>query len=128
MKNDSAIRINIFAISFLALFFFCASFATASTCDPNSGYFCNPLNTGGSGTDTIADVLILGVKAILSLIGIFALLFIVIGGVKYTVAAGNEDTMQSAKHTITSAIIGLALSMVSYGIVIGLEEMLKIKN
>lgn len=128
MNNNLATKRNIFAISFLALFFCCASFAVAATCDPSSGYFCNPLNTSGNGTDTIADIVILMIKAILSLIGIFALLFIVIGAIQYIVAAGSEDSMRSAKHTITSALTGLALSLVSYGIVTGLEEMLKIKN
>jgi hypothetical protein len=36
--------------------------------------------------------------------------------------------MESAKHTITSALTGLVLALISYGIVIGLEEILKIKG
>lgn len=123
-----AIKRNIFVILFLAVFCAFATQAMAATCDPSAGYFCNPLNTGGEGTDTLADVIILAVKALLSVVGLISLLFLVIGGIKYIAAAGNEDSMTNAKNTVTSAVIGLALALMSYGIVKGLEAMLKVEG
>lgn len=128
MKNKINRERNIFAISFLGLCFCCAAGVTTAVCDPSAGYFCSPLDTGGAGTDSFADVLILVVQALISLIGIFALLFIVVGGIKYIVAAGNGDAMESAKHTITSALTGMALAAIAYSIVLALEAALKVKS
>lgn len=123
-----AIKRNIFVILFLTVFFAFAMQVSAATCDPSAGYFCNPLNTGGEGTDTLADAIILAVQILLSIVGLISLLFLVVGGIKYTVAAGNEDSMTDAKNTVTSALIGLALALMSYGIVKGLEAMLKVES
>jgi len=128
MKNKTSARKSILAVSLLILPLCYATCALAATCDTSAGYFCNPLNTGGEGTDTFADVVILAIQVLLSLVGIFALFFLIVGGIKYVVAAGSEENMESAKHTITSALTGLVLALISYGIVIGLEEILKIKG
>ena len=45
--------------------------------------------------------------------GALAILFIVIGGVKYITAGGNEKQVASAKSTLTYAIIGLLLVLMS---------------
>jgi len=128
MKNKTSARKNILAVSLLILPLCYATCTLAATCDPSAGYFCNPLNTGGEGVDTFADVVILAIRVLLSLVGIFALFFLIVGGIKYVVAAGSEENMESAKHTITSALTGLVLALIAYGIVVGLEEVLKIKG
>lgn len=43
--------------------------------------------------------------------------FIIYGGYKYILAAGAPDAMAKAKKTITNAVIGLVLSIVSVAIV-----------
>jgi len=45
---------------------------------------------------------------LLAFIGALAILFIIIGGVQYITAGGNEDTAKKAKLTITYAVMGLA--------------------
>lgn len=128
MKNKMDRGRNIFAISFLALFFCYAASVAMAACDPSAGFFCSPLDTGGAGTDSFADVLILVVQALISLVGILAFFFVVVGGVRYIISAGNGDAMESAKHTITSALTGLILATIAYSIVIGLEAALKVKS
>ena len=128
MKNQMNRGRNIFAISFLALFFCCTAGITMAACDPSAGYFCSPLDTGGTGTDSFADVLILVVQALVSLVGILAFFFVVVGGIRYIISAGNGDAMESAKHTITSALTGLILATIAYSLVIGLEAALKVKS
>lgn len=128
MKNKINRERNIFAISFLALFFCCVTGVTMAACDPSAGYFCSPLDTGGTGTDSFADVLILVIQALISFVGILAFFFVVVGGVKYIISAGNGDAMESAKHTITSALTGLILAAIAYSIVLALEAALKVKS
>lgn len=49
--------------------------------------------------------------------GIMLLVFLIIGGFKYLTSAGNEKSIESAKGTITSALIGFILLFMSYWIV-----------
>jgi len=53
-------------------------------------------------------------KFFISLIGILATVMIMYGGFKWVLAAGNESIIGQAKETITSAIIGLCLALLSY--------------
>lgn len=49
----------------------------------------------------------------ISVVGILAVAMIVFGGFRWITAAGNSSKIQSAKDTITSALIGLALALTS---------------
>lgn len=111
-----------------ALLLISAPHAIAATCDPAAGYFCNPLNTGGEGTDTVADFIILAVQFLMGLVGIISLFFLVVGGIRYIVAAGNQESIAAAKHTVTSALIGLILAMIAFAIVTALEQILQVKS
>ena len=65
-----------------------------------------------------ASQLILGLISIaLSVAGLVAVLFLIVGGFRYIVAAGNEEQVESAKKTITHAIIGLVIIILSFVIV-----------
>lgn len=52
-----------------------------------------------------------GVAALLSVV------FVAIGGFKYTVSGGDSNSVQSAKNTIMYAVIGLAVSVLAFVIV-----------
>lgn len=112
---------------FFILPFFTALSAKAATCDPNTPYFCNPLNLGGDGIDTIADALIVAIQFLLSIVGLISLVFIVISGIKYITSSGNEESVKSAKDTLTASLTGLALALIAYGIVVALEEILRVR-
>lgn len=49
--------------------------------------------------------------------GILAVIFIIVGGIKYTTSQGNPEGVQNAKNTIMYSVIGLVLTMVATGIV-----------
>lgn len=49
--------------------------------------------------------------------GALATVFIVIGGLRYVLAAGNPEGLQKAKNTILYAIIGLVVSIFAFTIV-----------
>ena len=49
-----------------------------------------------------------------AIVGVVAVVMIIIGGIQYSASAGNPAALASAKETITSAIIGLAIVLMSY--------------
>ncbi|MDD3190191.1 MAG: hypothetical protein PHI66_00655 [Candidatus Pacebacteria bacterium] len=87
-----------------------ASFAVCAT---DSWFFCNTL----AGTvDNIVDAGETMIQAILGLIGTIALLFLIIAGIMYMTAAGEEEKIKSAKKIITGAIIGLGISLLAFSL------------
>lgn len=57
------------------------------------------------------------VSAVFVFTGAWALLFIVIGAVRYSASAGDQGLISKAKDTILYAIIGLAVSVLAFTIV-----------
>lgn len=75
---------------------------------------------------TIANLNDLFTKVVSSLIalsGIVLFIFIVIGGVKYITSGGDPKATESAQKTITYAISGLALLILSYMILVLIKTM-----
>jgi len=54
---------------------------------------------------------------ILAFVGPLAVLFIIIGGILYMTSAGNPERVSRAKKTLTYAIVGLVVVVLSYWIV-----------
>jgi len=53
----------------------------------------------------------------LEVAGLIAVAFIIYGGFRYITSAGNEEAAESGKNTLTNAIIGLVIIILSYVIV-----------
>jgi hypothetical protein len=53
----------------------------------------------------------------LSLVGLVAVVFIIIGGVRYIISRGEEEEAEKGKKTVIYAIIGLILIGLAYAIV-----------
>lgn len=56
-------------------------------------------------------------EIMLHLVGYITIAFIIYGGFKYMLSAGSSDGITKAKTTISNALIGLVLSIVSIAIV-----------
>lgn len=56
-------------------------------------------------------------NGVIMLAAAVAVVFIVLGGIKYSTSQGNPGDTQKAKETIIYAIVGLVISMISFGIV-----------
>lgn len=56
-------------------------------------------------------------RVVISIAGAAAFLFIIIGGIQILTAYGDEEKITGAKKTITYAIVGLVVSILSYAIV-----------
>lgn len=69
-------------------------------------------------TATTIGALITSVLQILLLVaGSIAVVYLVIGGIKYVVSRGNEEKTESAKGTMGAAIWGLVIIIMSFAIV-----------
>lgn len=77
-----------------------------------------PIAAGPQGEAVIVNVILqLIAGSLIYLAGPLAILIIAFGGVQYITAHGDQNQLEGAKKTITWAIIGLCVIIVSYAIV-----------
>ena len=87
--------------------------SSASTC-VNSGLQA----TGGSSSKTdINDIIKTIVNVLLFIIASISVIMIIIGGIKYTISQGDQNSVTSAKNTILYAVVGLMVAIFAYAIV-----------
>lgn len=83
--------------------------------------FSDAQGPAGSGTEnnprTFAQIVITIINIALGIVGSLAVLLLILGGFRYLFAAGNEERAEMAKKTISHAIIGLAIVLMSFAIV-----------
>lgn len=79
----------------------------------------NP-NAGGGGvasTESLPQLITKVINILLTLAGVIAVLFIVVGGFQYITAGGNVEQAEKGRQALTNAIIGLVLVLLSFTIV-----------
>lgn len=119
--QDNIKRIATFVASFLVLIILGGAiqpvFAQSGNISVGSGGggIKNPLEKSGS--TTITHVLKGIINWMLGLVGFLALIALIIGGARMIIDFGNEDQVKKAKMTITWAIIGLMVVILSYAII-----------
>ncbi len=59
---------------------------------------------------------------LLSIAGGLALLMLIIGGIWYIFSGSNPDNQEKAKKIITYALVGMALILISYAILVVIER------
>jgi hypothetical protein len=67
-------------------------------------------NAGQSQINTIVNI-------VFGIAGSLALLFIVIGGLRYVLSQGDPNAVATAKNTVIYALVGLVVTITAYGIV-----------
>lgn len=82
---------------------------------PVPSAFCGYDSLAGkySATGVIVEI----INIILWIVGLLAVLFVVIGGVRYITAHGNEEQAEDAKKTITQAVVGIIIVVLSFVII-----------
>ncbi len=83
---------------------------TQTACSGNP--LCQP-----SATSRIFGVLNTVVTVLLWASGIISVIMIIVGGIMYSVAAGDPGKITKAKDTVLYAVIGLVVSILAYTIV-----------
>jgi hypothetical protein len=79
-------------------------------CDQNWGINC-------SNSTDVQSLVVMIIDIVLSVAGIIAVLFVIIGGYWYILSGGNEETAEKGKKTLTNAIIGIIIIVLSFVIV-----------
>ncbi len=62
---------------------------------------------------TFGDAVSLLYSAILLFAGIAVFFFLILGGIQYIISGGDQKKTESARNTLTAAIIGFALIVVA---------------
>lgn len=70
----------------------------------------NNLFAEGGVFQTVANTLIF-------LIGAVAVIFLIIGGLRYVISQGDSKNIETAKNTILYAIIGIVVAVISFALV-----------
>lgn len=80
------------------------------------------------GNPDLGQVLVNIVNALLVFAGAVAVLFLIIGGFRYVISAGNPDQVEGAKKTILYAILGLIVIFIAFVLVSLIETQLKVTS
>ncbi|MFO0781967.1 MAG: pilin [Candidatus Saccharimonadales bacterium] len=65
----------------------------------------------------IPYVLLAVVDSLLRVAGIVAVIFVIVGAIKYITSSGNPEQTASAQSTILNALVGLAIALVAVGFI-----------
>lgn len=79
---------------------------------------------GTTGALTVRNVVLNILSILLAVAGFIAVLFVIYGGYQYLTAGGNEKSVEAAKKILTNAIIGLVVIVLSYAILVVIENVL----
>lgn len=75
---------------------------------------CLVKSAGPAGQSTFGDTIVLILDVALMVVGSLAVLFLMWGGLRYLTARGNEEAAESAKKTMTNAIVGLIVVVLAF--------------
>lgn len=98
----------------------------------NINGLCIPKNPFGgeglTGSKSIGDLITRVLKILLTLAGIVAVLFIIIGGFLYITSYGNEQQAEKGKKALQYALMGLGIVILSYVLVYVVTDLLTSGN
>ena len=83
--------------------------ADGAACAQANGTSANLFGSGGI-FNTISNILIF-------LVGAIAVIYLIIGGLRYVTSGGDSKAVTAAKDTILYAIIGIVVAVISYALV-----------
>lgn len=104
----------------LALFLPSSALAAVST---NRNIVPNDI----SGINNIVQVIQNAIRFILLIAFVLAFIFLLIGGIRWITAGGDEKAVSGARGMITAALIGLVIVLVSYALIVLVETFFGVK-
>lgn len=72
----------------------------------------------GLGTADLKSAVISAIAWVLGIASLVSVVMVILGGFLWLTSAGNEEKLEKAKKTISSAVVGLVLVIISWAIVI----------
>lgn len=79
---------------------------------------CDERNNTGNPISGANGILIRAAKFISLLTGIASVIITIFGSIKYITSSGNPESAASAKKTIIYALVGVAIALLSQGIIV----------
>ena len=114
MKNINITKTaNIVAMGLMAAMAIAPLFAGAQFTVPDAASAGANVPNQASASAIIITI----INILLSIAGLLAVIFLIVGGFRYITAGGNEETAEAAKKTITNAIIGIVIVILAFVIV-----------
>lgn len=115
MRKLDVLKKAVVAMAVVAMGAFAAPIMALDT----SGGIQGGVNAAGGSEDTRELDTVVGtiINVVLYVLGILAVAFIIYGGVKYAMSAGDAAKVKSAKDTIMYAVVGLIVAILAYAIV-----------
>ncbi|MBL7053810.1 hypothetical protein ISS06_01225 [Patescibacteria group bacterium] len=101
-------------ISLIAMLGFLFLPALVSAQNLGNDYLTNFGNAAGFGTADLTTVIGNVIKIVLSLMGMIAAIFLIVGGFMWMTSAGNEDKIKKAKGIMGAAVTGIVIVLVAY--------------
>jgi hypothetical protein len=75
-------------------------------------------------TDNLTDTFLSIVRGFILIIAAWAVMFIIVGGFQMVMASGNEEMYLKAKKTITWAVLGLVVALLSFSVIAIVQNLL----
>lgn len=115
LKQIDFLKTGLVILSFAAMLMPFSSFAAAL---PGSdGTLCSSLN--GVRCDAVGpnDLITKVINILLAVAFLVAVLFLIVGGFRYIMSAGNAETAEAGRNTIINSLIGIVVIILAYVIV-----------
>lgn len=98
------------------------AFAAPCTSDPTvgtaaDGALCAQANGTPSTIFATGGVFSIIANVLIFLVGAIAVIYLIIGGLRYVTSGGDAKAVSAAKDTILYAVIGIVVAVVSYALV-----------
>lgn len=81
-----------------------------------------------TGVTTLADLFTLIFNLLIGIVGGLAIIFLIIGGIRYILASGDEKATKAAKEQITAALIGLVVAVLAVILVLIIGNIFGVKT
>jgi len=80
----------------------------------DNGFMAQFQGNAGIGSNSIAEVIGQVVKAVLSILGLVALVIFIIAGFQWMTSGGNKEKIAGAQKLMGAAVIGLVIVIIAY--------------
>lgn len=120
MKRIAKIKLTLFALLFTFTLIASPHFAFAAN-DVKTGLgqisTAFPSVSGLNENSTIGDVFVYVIKIALAIAFAVAVVFVIYGGYLYITSGGNEEQATTGRRTVTYAVIGIIIIILSFVII-----------
>jgi hypothetical protein len=95
-----------------------ANCAGPDAADPlTAGAECSHANGTASNLFAPNGVFAIVANTLIFLVGAVAVIYLIIGGLRYVISNGDSKAVESAKNTILYAIVGIVVAVISFALV-----------